>query len=81
MPTMRFQGGRKPEDWRNWGAFSTFKSNAADLLLRALRPEQAIYCSLLVDPDQPAEESERIILDAFIDRHPRAVAIQTRGPA
>jgi DNA repair photolyase len=83
VPTMRCQGGLKPEDWRNWGAFTTFKSNAADLLLRALRPEQAIYCSPLVDPYQPAEESERMmprLLDALVDKPPRTVAIQTRGP-
>jgi DNA repair photolyase len=83
VPTMRFQGGLKPEDWRHWGAFTTFKSNAAELLLRTLRPAQAIYCSPLVDPYQPAEESERMmpgLLDAFIEKPPRSVAIQTRGP-
>jgi DNA repair photolyase len=83
VPTMRFQGGLKPEDWRNWGAFTTFKSNADELLPKALRPYQAIYCSPLVDPYQPAEESERMmprLLEAFIDRPPRALAIQTRGP-
>ena len=37
------------------GQFTTFKTNAADLLARALRPHQRIYCSPLVDPYQPAE--------------------------
>ncbi|MGH9656917.1 MAG: radical SAM protein, partial [Bryobacteraceae bacterium] len=30
VPTMRVQGGLQPEDWRRWGQFTTFKSNAAD---------------------------------------------------
>ena len=80
---MRVQGGLKPEDWLRWGQFTTFKANAAELLARALRPEQSIYCSPLVDPYQPAEASEAImprLLDALIDRPPRVFAIQTRGP-
>jgi DNA repair photolyase len=83
VPTMRIYGGLRPEEWRRWGQFTTFKANAAELLARALRPEQAIYCSPLVDPYQPAEASEEImppLLDALIDRPPRVFAIQTRGP-
>jgi DNA repair photolyase len=56
VPTMRIYGGLKPEDWRHWGQFTTFKSNAPELLRRQLRGDQVIYCSPLVDPYQPAEE-------------------------
>jgi len=80
---MRVYGGLKPEDWRRWGEFTTFKANAPELLLRALRPDQVIYCSPLVDPYQPAEESEQMmprLLDAFLERPPRTLALQTRGP-
>ena len=83
VPTMRFQGGLKPEDWRRWGQFTTFKSNAPDLLSKQLRPDQRIYCSPVVDPYQPAEETERLmprILDALIERPPRVFVLQTRGP-
>src|SRR5262249_5530322 len=31
VPTMRVQGGLKPEDWQRWGQFTTIKANAADL--------------------------------------------------
>jgi len=80
VPTMRVQGGLKPEDWRHWGKFTTIKSNAPELLARAVRPDQAIYCSPLVDPYQPAEASEEMmprLLDILIDRPPRVFAIQT----
>jgi DNA repair photolyase len=83
VPTMRVYGGLKPDDWRHWGQFTTFKSNAPELLLRQLRENQVIYCSPLVDPYQPAEEAERImprILDALLQRPPKVFAIQTRGP-
>ncbi|MGH9657599.1 MAG: radical SAM protein [Bryobacteraceae bacterium] len=83
VPTLRVQGGLQPEDWRRWGQFTTFKSNAADLLRRALRPAQRIYCSPLVDPYQPAEASEKMmprLLAALIDSPPAVFAIQTRGP-
>ena len=83
VPTMGIYGGLKPPDWRRWGRFTTFKENAPELLLRALGPEQVIYCSPLVDPYQPAEESEALmprILDALIARPPRVFALQTRGP-
>jgi len=83
VPTMRVQGGLRPEDWRHWGEFTTFKSNAAELLRRALRQEQVIYCSPLTDPYQPAEETQRAmpgILRAVIAAPPRVFVIQTRGP-
>lgn len=83
VPTMRVHGGLKRADWEHWGRFTTFKSNAAELLHQALRPGQAIYCSPLVDPYQPAEADERLmpgILDAAIAHPPRLFVIQTRGP-
>ena len=83
VPTMRIQGGLKPEDWQRWGQFTTFKSNAADLLRRELREHQRIYCSPMVDPYQPAEECERMmprILDVLLDVSPRVFVLQTRGP-
>jgi DNA repair photolyase len=83
VPTMRIQGGLKPEDWERWGQFTTFKTNAADLLRRELRGYQRIYCSPMVDPYQPAEECERMmprILDALIEAPPRVFVLQTRGP-
>ncbi len=82
VPTLRTYGGLRPEDWRRWGQFTTFKANAAELLARQLRSEQRIYCSPLVDPYQPAEESQLLmpaLLDAVIRRPPRVFAIQTRG--
>ena len=60
VPTMRIYGGLKPDDWRHWGQFTTFKSNAPELLRRQLRTDQVIYCSPLVDPYQPAEETEAV---------------------
>ncbi|HVW09724.1 MAG TPA: radical SAM protein [Bryobacteraceae bacterium] len=83
VPTMRVQGGLRPEDWRHWGEFTTFKSNAPALLRRALRPEQVIYCSPLTDPYQPAEQPRVMmpeILQALIASPPRVFVIQTRGP-
>src|SRR5438477_5984807 len=83
VPTMGIYGGLKPDDWKRWGQFTTFKSNAADLLRKQLRPEQVIYCSPLVDPYQPAEESEQLmprVLDLVLERPPKVFVIQTRGP-
>jgi len=83
VPTMRIYGGLKPEDWRRWGQFTTFKANAPELLARSLRPWQVIYCSPLVDPYQPAEASEGLmprLLDEFLKQPPRVLVIQTRGP-
>ena len=83
VPTMRIYAGLKPDDWLHWGRFTTFKTNAPELLRRALRPGQVIYCSPLVDPYQPAEESECLmprLLDVLIERPPRVFVLQTRGP-
>ena len=83
VPTMRIYGGLRPEDWRRWGKFTTFKENAAELLAKELRPEQIVYCSPLVDPYQPVERRERSmpgILRALIARPPAAFVVQTRGP-
>jgi DNA repair photolyase len=80
---MRIFGGLKPEDWRHCGQFTTFKRNAPDLLRRQLRDYQVIYCSPLVDPYQPAEETEQMmprLLDELLSRPPRVFVIQTRGP-
>ena len=60
VPTMGIYGGLKPEDWRRWGAFTTFKANAPALLARSLRPHQVIYCSPLVDPYQPESIADGI---------------------
>ncbi len=80
---MRIQGGLRPDDWRRWGQFTTAKSNAAALLGRELRGNEAIYCSPLVDPYQPAEARMQLmpgILDALLVCPPRVFVLQTRGP-
>jgi DNA repair photolyase len=80
---MRIYAGLQPEDWQHWGQFTTFKTNAAELLRRELREGQRIYCSPLVDPYQPAEERECSmpgILEAIIGAPPRVFVLQTRGP-
>jgi DNA repair photolyase len=82
VPTMRIYGGLKPEDWRHWGQFTTFKSNAPELLRRQLGGSQIIYCSPLVDPYQPAEETGQLmprILDELLAQPPQVFVIQTRG--
>jgi DNA repair photolyase len=83
VPTMGIYGGLKPDDWRRWGQFTTFKSNARELLRKQVRPDQVIYCSPLVDPYQPAEAEVLMmprILDELIERPPKVFTIQTRGP-
>jgi DNA repair photolyase len=85
VPTMRVQAGLAAEDWRRWGQFTTFKTNAAELLRREARAGQRIYCSPLVDPYQPQEERERLmpaILDALVAvaEGPAVFVLQTRGP-
>ncbi len=83
VPTMRVQGGLRPEDWRHWGHHTTFKANAAELLRRELRAEQVIYCSPLTDPYQPAEAGRRLmpeLLAAVAAAPPRVFVLQTRGP-
>lgn len=82
VPTMRVQGGLKPEDWQHWGEYTTYKSNAPQLLARELRPEQIIYCSPLVDPYQPAEMHKELmphILEQIYIRPPARFVIQTRS--
>lgn len=83
VPTLGIYGGLKPADWRRWGQFTTFKSNAPSLLRRELRPHQVIYCSPLVDPYQPAEAEAckmPAILAALTEHPPQVFTLQTRGP-
>ena len=83
VPTLRVFGGLQPEDWRHWGQFTTFKPNAPQALAKALRPQQRIYCSPLVDPYQPAEQEQQAmpaLLRAVIEQPPAMFVIQTRGP-
>jgi DNA repair photolyase len=83
VPTMGLYGGLKPDECKRWGQFTTFKSNAPELLARELRADQIIYCSPIVDPYQPAEEAEELmprLLDALIERPPRVFTLQTRSP-
>ncbi len=83
VPTMRVQGGLQKDDWLHWGEFTTFKSNAGELLARSLRPGQVIYCSPLTDPWQPAEATRQLmpgVLEVVIASPPKAFIIQTRGP-
>ncbi len=83
VPTMRVQAGLRPEDWKHWGEWTTFKRNAASLLSRSLHERQIVYCSPLTDPYQPAEAAESLmpgVLDAIADRPPKAFVVQTRGP-
>lgn len=83
VPTMLLYGGLKKEDWQRWGQFTTLKSNAAELLARAVRGNELIYCSPLVDPYQPAEADDPhmpAILEALTARPPRLFVFQTRGP-
>ena len=82
VPTMRVHAGLRPEDWRRWGQFTTFKSNAATLLDRSLRGDEIIYCSPLIDPYQPAEAPRRLmpdVLGALLRKPPRVFVVQTRG--
>ena len=83
VPTLGIYGGLKPDDWKRWGQFTTYKSNAAGLLSKQLRPDQRIYCSPLVDPYQPAEAEEcamPALIRALIESPPAIFTIQTRGP-
>ena len=82
VPTMRLQGGLKREDWLRWGHHTTYKSNAAELLDRQLRPSQIIYCSPMVDPYQPTEhEISQMpeILEILCEHPPAVFVLQTRG--
>ena len=83
VPTMGIYGGLKPDDWNRWGQFTTFKSNAPELLKRQLHGGEIVYCSPLVDPYQPAEESKQMmrrILNELLARPPKIFVIQTRSP-
>jgi DNA repair photolyase len=83
VPTMRIYSGLRPEDWRQWGQFTTVKINAPDLLRKQLRRNEKIYCSPVVDPYQPAEEQVQMmprLLDVLLERPPGVFVIQTRGP-
>jgi len=83
VPSLRIFGGLKRLDWERWGQFTTFKTNAPLLVAKQLRQEQRIYCSPLVDPYQPAEDSRQLmprLLDQVIEHPPAVFTIQTRGP-
>jgi DNA repair photolyase len=83
VPTMGIYGGLQPEDWNRWGQFTTFKTNAAELIAKRPAVGQVIYCSPLVDPYQPAEQLHPLmpgILMALLRHPPRVFVIQTRGP-
>lgn len=83
VPTMRVQAGLERSDWENWGKYTNFKDNAAELLAKQLRPGQIVYCSPLVDPYQPEEEHRslmREILSIAAVQPPHRFVIQTRGP-
>jgi DNA repair photolyase len=82
VPTMGIYGGLRAEDVHHWGDQTTFKSNAPELLASALRPDQVIYCSPLVDPFQPAETLARAmwpILGILAARPPAIFVLQTRS--
>jgi DNA repair photolyase len=81
VPTLRIYAGLRPEDWQHWGQFTTFKSNAAELI--KIAGSETIYCSPLVDPYQPAEAERQLmreVLKALILAPPRVLTVQTRGP-
>ncbi len=83
VPTMGIYGGLRNGDVKHWGEYTTFKANAADLAWRALRPDQVVYCSPLVDPFQPADadvDAMTPILEAVAARPPKVFVIQTRSP-
>ncbi len=83
VPTMGIYGGLRPEDWERWGQFTTLKANAAELTKRGLRPDQAIYCSPLVDAYQPSERGHPVmpgILAAVAASPPAVFVLQTRAP-
>ena len=76
VPTMRIQAGLQPEDWHCGGQFTTFKSNAAILAWRQVTGRERIYCSPLVDPYQPAEQTRSLMPDllaALTDQSARRV--------
>ena len=79
---MGMYGGLRGDDVKHWGERTTFKSNASELLAKALKPDQIVYCSPLVDPFQPAEANSHGMLDileAVSLRPPRTFVVQTRS--
>jgi DNA repair photolyase len=83
VPTMGIYGGLRPGDAKHWGEFTVLKSNAGELLQAALARDQAIYCSPLVDPYQPAEREQPLmpsVLRAVLEHPPQVFTLQTRGP-
>lgn len=75
-------GGLKPGDAERWGTETTFKTFDSEVLARALRPDQVVYCSPLVDPFQPAESERRAmepILEIVAAHPPRIFVLQTRS--
>jgi DNA repair photolyase len=83
VPTMGIYGGLRPGDANHWGEFTVLKSNAGELLQGSLAGDQAIYCSPLVDPYQPAEREQPLmpsILRAVLGHPPQVFTLQTRGP-
>jgi len=83
VPTMRIQAGLKPDDWKHWGEYTIYKTNAPALLKRELKPDQLIYCSPLTDPYQPAEMHQEMmpqILEQIYIHPPKLFVIQTRSP-
>ena len=83
VPTLGIYGGLTPEDWRKWGQFTTFKTNASELTASGTKRDQVIYCSPLVDPYQPAEREQQLmpsILSAITYHPPKVFVVQTRSP-
>ena len=83
VPSLRIYAGLRRQDWERWGQFTTYKSNAAALLAKELRPSQVIYCSPLVDPYQPVEAGRAgmpALLKALALAPPALFVLQTRGP-
>ena len=83
VPTLGIYGGLMPDDVRHWRQFTTFKTNAAELLRRELHAHHRIYCSPLGRPHQPAEAAGPHmprILEAVLDAPPRVFVLQTQGP-
>lgn len=65
VPTLRIYGDLKPEDWRRWGQFTTFKTNAAQLLRKELTRGFSAY----LDPSFQNSIVERIRREARAAGH------------
>src|SRR5437764_428965 len=91
VPTMGIYGGLKPEDWRRWGQFTTFKANAPELLAKSLRAvgieTYATLAPLLpCDPEALADMAisvtdRDIICDPFHVRAVKTTGATTREAA